>query len=277
MQLCITQYCFNKLYEQGATSDEVFAFCKELGLDYVEILDYDRFWNNDFEKEIVGIPDLLEKHGLKMAAFSTNTMFTGEDAAEREENVKMALRALDHCEELGAKMMRIFGGYAAKDDDLVMKREWVVSSIKQFVGVAEEKGITLAIENHGGMPGTAEEVIEVIQGVGSDNLRAAIDIGNFLIAGQDSLEGTQKLAHLCTHVHAKDFKLLQDPPKEGSRAKAALKSTVIGEGDVKVAECLKALRDAGYDGFISVEFEAFDVDSREGIRRSVKFVENVMP
>ncbi len=277
MQLCITQYSLTKLYEQGATSDELFAFCREIGLEYVDILDYERYWGGDFDGEIARIPALLEEHGLKLAAFATNTAFTKDAPAEREKNVKIALRALDHCEQLGASKMRIFGGYAAATDDLDVKCDHVVSSIKQFIGVAESKGITLVIENHGGMPGTAEEVIRVIEEVGSENLRALVDIGNFLVAGQDTLEGTRKLAHLCEHVHAKDFKLLPEPPREGSRARSAMKPTVIGEGDVKVVECLKALKDGGYDGFISIEFEAFDMDSREGIRRSVKYIENVMP
>ena len=66
------------------------------------------------------------------------------------------------------------------------------------------------------------------------------------------------------HVHAKDFLLKSGgciDPGEGwfrSRGQNFLRGTVVGHGVVPVAQCIAILKTAGYDGWLSLEFEGHE-------------------
>ena len=102
---------------------------------------------------------------------------------------------------------------------------------------------------------------ELIQAVGRKNFGWLCDVGNFLCDDCDPLLSTKVAAKYAVHVHAKDF--LKKSPEGKARAGfnigtsggAALRGTVVGHGVVPVAECLAELKMAGYDGYVSLEFE----------------------
>ena len=94
-----------------------------------------------------------------------------------------------------------------------------------------------------------------------------VDMGNFLCVDEDPAAAVGRTAPYAFHVHAKDFlrKAAEQPdPGEGfflTRGGARLRGTVLGHGVVPVKSCLAALRAAGYDGTVSLEFEgAEEVD-----------------
>ena len=66
------------------------------------------------------------------------------------------------------------------------------------------------------------------------------------------------------HVHAKDFLFKpgnQIDPGDGwfkSRGGHYLRGTIVGHGVVPVAQCAAMLKKAGYDGFLSLEFEGME-------------------
>jgi sugar phosphate isomerase/epimerase len=72
------------------------------------------------------------------------------------------------------------------------------------------------------------------------------------------------LAAYAIHVHAKDFLVksgAQRSPGDGwfqSRGGEHLRGTIVGHGVVPVGQCLKILRDSGYKGGISMEFEGLE-------------------
>ena len=79
-----------------------------------------------------------------------------------------------------------------------------------MVKEAEKYGLVLAIENHGGLPCTGEEQVEVIRAVNSPSLKATVDVGNYLEGNQEAQVGTRVAAPLAGYVHFKDFKKIPD-------------------------------------------------------------------
>ena len=80
-----------------------------------------------------------------------------------------------------------------------------------------------------------------------------------------------KAAPYVFYVHAKDF-IVKDgkgaDPGEGffqSRGGNYLRGTIIGHGVVPVMQCLRVLKNNGFDGYVSVEFEGIE-DCMLGIR-----------
>jgi len=100
-----------------------------------------------------------------------------------------------------------------------------------------------------------------------------------MCADADPVESTALVAPYAVHVHAKDFYLLRggDPQGKGwfgTRGGNWLRGAVIGDGGARAGESLSVLRKAGYDGFVTVEFEGAE-DNIEGIARGLEFLTNV--
>ena len=100
-------------------------------------------------------------------------------------------------------------------------------------------------------------------------MKATIDVGNYMQCGQSGDEGTRIAAPYCRYVHFKDFKKDPTAPKRG------LRPTVVGQGDVDHAKCLQHIKDAGFDGFVALEYEG-EEDEQTGVPASVEFMKSVM-
>ena len=97
-------------------------------------------------------------------------------------------------------------------------------------------------------------------------------MGNFACADEDSCHAVSKLAPYAFHVHAKDFLKFESEEAAGgkggfpTRGMNYLVGTSVGYGDIPVEKCIKILKNAGYDGYISIEYEGSE-DCIEGIKK----------
>ena len=60
----------------------------------------------------------------------------------------------------------------------------------------------------------------------------------------------------------KDFYVRKYNPGEGfflTRNGRYLRSAIVGQGDVPIPEIIRLIRQSGYDGFVSIEFEGLEV------------------
>ncbi len=275
MKVACCHYSFHRSVGEGKMSiTEFVRACKELDCDGV---DFHQRLSGDPETALPEIEKALKEIDIELSGFSLSNNFTGDDRAEQIEKVK---KGIELAAKMGAKHSRIFGGHLASNDPEELKKDMglVIEAVKEVVPVAEKHGIILCIENHGGVPGRGEEVVEVIEKVGSPNFKATVDLGNFLGAEQQAIDGTKLTAKYAGYVHVKDMKILPLDSEEGhkpARAEWKTKSTVQGEGDVDLTGCLKVLKEAGYDGWLALEFEA-PGDEREGVRKSIEVIRSCM-
>ena len=135
------------------------------------------------------------------------------------------------------------------------------------VAEAEKICVILALENHGGLPCTGAEQAEVITKIGSSNLKATIDVGNYMAGGEEGHEGTAKAAAQVAYVHFKDNKWNAD--------RSGFAACTVGEGDVDHARCMEILTDVGFDGFVALEYEGPD-DERRGVQQSLAHMMTLM-
>lgn len=84
-------------------------------------------------------------------------------------------------------------------------------------------------------------------------------MGNFLCVDENPLTAVSRVATYAIHAHAKDMLFFDGTVPRFSMASTRggnyFKGTVIGEGNVPVLACLRALKKAKYDGFLSIEYE----------------------
>ena len=151
----------------------------------------------------------------------------------------------------------------------------LADACRKVTEYAAAKGIRTMTENHGYFSQDSLRVEKLINTVAHDNFGQLVDLGNFMCADEDPVTAVGRCAPYAFYVHAKDFifKSGQEPePGEGfftTRGGNFLRGTIIGHGVVPVVQCLRALKRAGYDGWLSVEFEGME-DCLKGIEIGLK-------
>jgi sugar phosphate isomerase/epimerase len=119
--------------------------------------------------------------------------------------------------------------------------------------VLERHGVVLAIENHPEQ--TPKDVLAKIER-GAGTMAATVDTGWWGTQGYDAAEAIEELAGHLVHVHLKDVRATGEPHE----------TCRWGEGIVPIEGCVRALRDVGYGGVITVEHEPETFDPGDDVR-----------
>jgi sugar phosphate isomerase/epimerase len=175
--------------------------------------------------------------------------------------------------DFGAPVVRVFAGDIAEGITYDQARAWIVEGLRAAAEYAGQAGIRLALENHGHLAGRGEQVVNLINDVGHGALGANPDFGNFILVDELPVEAVRAAAPHALMAHAKDFR----PSSEGFKSIAGrhFEGTVVGEGEVPVGTCLRELKDAGFTGWVSVEYEGTE-DCFTAVPRSVANLRSLM-
>jgi sugar phosphate isomerase/epimerase len=158
----------------------------------------------------------------------------------------------------------------------------LVKGCRAVTEFAADLGIRTMVENHGFFCQDSERVEKLVNGVNHPNFGALVDMGNFLCADEDPARAVGRMMPYAFHCHAKDFHVKPGTapnPGQGwfaSRGGNWLRGSIIGHGDVPVTQCLRIMKQAGYDGVLSIEFEGLEEPltgiaiGLENLRRFVK-------
>lgn len=287
MQIAVSMWSYFHTWRKGGfTAPDFVREAKRAGADGVELLDF--FYNDPgrdrimvfgkayVEERRAAILEALGETGLPTPIFSISQNFAKHEPAEREAELGKIRFGVDEALEYGAGVVRVFAGDVSDSVTFDDAREYIVDGLARASAYAADHGVKLALENHGTLAGRGEQVCGLIEDVrtrsGNDSLGANPDTGNFLIVGQQSHEAIREVARYANMVHFKDF--APAPPNwEGFSYKTVdgrpLVGKAVGEGVVNLAECIRALKDAGFDGWLSVEYEG-EEDSLTAVPRSIE-------
>ncbi len=116
--------------------------------------------------------------------------------------------------------------------------------------LVEEYGVAIAIHNHG--PGALYDKISDVERMVKDRhplIGACVDTGHYLRSDEDPVEAIERFGPRVHGVHLKDVKTVE---QNGRRRKLF---KILGEGDLDIVGCLRALRRLGYQKCLSLEYE----------------------
>lgn len=220
-----------------------------------------------------------ERYGIKIVAYCVGSDLYHENAAENDAAVKKACDAVDIAAELGASIMRHDVTWGVRKGGKLVSFDrqlpTIADNARRITEYAEKKGVRTCTENHGFVAQDSDRVERLYNAVGHDNYGLLVDIGNFACVDEDSVTAVSRVAPYAVHVHAKDFYITKFGEKSlhgngiVTRGGNMLCGSVIGEGDIPVAQCMDILKRAGYDGFVSIEYEGKE-DCMAGIVRGLK-------
>jgi sugar phosphate isomerase/epimerase len=273
MKLSICHYSFHRLWKEE-TWDTV-RLCDEVKKLGVEGVDFHAGMLETPATAVQRMQAGLKVSGLTLSGFSLSTNFLKEKPEDYEKEIRDTREWMRVAADMNAPVSRIFGGSLRDKGNVAARKaglERVVEALNRLAADAEKLQLTLALENHGGVPCTGEEQVDVLRRVGSKYVRATVDIGNYMSCGQEGLDGTRVAASTAAYVHLKDMKKVADPKLPWGWS---IQACTLGKGDVDIPGCLKALKQAGYDGFLALEYEGPDPE-RTGIPESLACVRRLI-
>ena len=214
------------------------------------------------------------KHlGIEISAYVVGAQLLQPDETATKAEIKRVCEELDVAAELGVKLFRHDACWTLegrRSFDLALPE--IAKNTREITKYAESLGIKTMTENHGYLAQGSERMEKLFNAVDHPNFGLLCDMGNFLCFDEDPVQAVARVAPYTIHVHAKDFIVnKKDICTEGSkwfktRAGYNLLGVPVNEGSVPVEDCIKALKKAGYDGCINIEYEG-ELDSVTGIRR----------
>ena len=270
MKLGLSTWSYAATFRRGAMDLPGFIReAKRLGVDGVELLDF--FWQ-DREADWPAVEAALAETGLPVGVYSVANNFVLADPSERASEVGKITQGVDDARRLGAQTVRVFSGNADPAFAYEQGLAWIIDGLKKAAAYAHERGVTLALENHGHLAGRSDQVQTILDAVASPALQANPDTGNFLLVHQAPHLAVAALAPRAAMCHFKDFRLV--PDDYAGFAYAGIEGlkftgTAIGEGDVDLADCVASLRRAGFDGWMNIEYEG-EEDPTVAVARSVE-------
>jgi sugar phosphate isomerase/epimerase len=255
----------------------------QLGVDGLEMhyLFFDGR-NDDYLEQVIR-KCKENKLALPMMCFSPD--FTQPDLEKRKQELEKQKNAIDLTVRLGGQFCRTLSGQNRPGLDREMAVGWCVEMIREAVAYASERGITVAIENHykdgyWEYPEFAlrsEIFLEIIEQVDSPFFGVNFDPSNTIIAGEDPLELLEKIKRRVVTMHASDRHLeggsladLRKLERDSVHGYARIiRHGVIGQGLNDYDAIFRVLKEAGFDGWISIED---GVNGMEELQLSAEFL-----
>ncbi len=278
MKVSVSSYSFNQYIRAGKmTQLDCLAKAQEMGFDCIDYTDIDGAPDLEAQKEYARkIRAEADRLGMKINVYTIGANLFHGTPEKNEAEVARLKGQLEVAQILGANMMRHDVCYqlgktgAARSFDLMLPT--IAANARAVTEYAQTLGIKTCSENHGFIAQDSDRMERLFNAVNHDNYGLLVDVGNFLCVDEDPISAVSRVAPYAFHVHAKDMLVTQQPFGKRNivtRGCNYLTCVSVGEGSVPVAQCLRILKKAGYDGILSIEYEGTG-DCIEGIALSRK-------
>jgi sugar phosphate isomerase/epimerase len=253
MKLSLAAYSFRDFLagkDPTMTLDDFIRLCADLNLDGTELTSY--YFPKDFgEDYLIHIKQLTFRLGLDISGTAIANDFCLPPGEKRDETLAHTRKWIDYAAIMGAPVIRIFAGSVPKDDSEEPAIARCAAGINESLDYAAKKGVCLALENHGGITATPEQMLKIIAQVKeSPWFGVNFDGGNFRTADPYS-----DLARIAPYA-----------------INAQLKTDLYPGGkheETDLARVVRILADAGYRGYIVLEYEGKE-DPKTAVPRHIE-------
>ncbi|MBQ7088362.1 MAG: sugar phosphate isomerase/epimerase [Clostridia bacterium] len=284
MKLSVSSYSFMQYIRAGKmTQLDCVAKAKEMGFDAIEFVEIDGAPDYALQVENAKrIRAQADQVGIAINAYAVGACLYWGSAEKDAAEVERLKRQLDIAHILGAKVMRhdSYGWMEKKGDFRSFDRmlPTVANNVRQVADYGESLGIMTCTENHGYISQDSDRMERLFNAVAHDNYGLLVDIGNFVCVDEDPATAVSRVAPYAIHVHIKDMYVRDEPGAficSSTRGGRYFGGAVVGEGDVPVKRCLRILKLAGYDDYLSLEYEGME-DCFSAIARGKRNVQRYL-
>jgi len=220
------------------------------------------------DMEAAELPERIREHaerrGLVVSNYAVGGNFVEGDNDTLEREIEQAFRQVDIAHRLGVSRLRHDAAWRPREETTPAQFEADIERIaeacRRIADYAAPLGITTSVENHGFHVQSSERVLRLIHEVARPNFRLTMDIGNFMCADENSVAAVKRAVPFASMIHLKDFywrPSYRDPGQGWFKTRTGdyLRGAILGNGDIEMREVLRVIKQSGYEGFLSVEFE----------------------
>ena len=278
IKIAISSYSFHRFGggpegSEAPTLEQMIDRCADLGVDGIELLWQHLAVNGKTTPESLhDLHQYAALRGITPVAVAANHNPLQLTPELRDEELAKLKAAVDAAAALGAPFVRAMGGRWNTLENFMDMWDnqgeepapegftedqgyaWVIEALKEGAEYAGSKGVTLVLENHWGLTGTAAGTARIHDGVNSPWLKYVLDTGNFFQMSDPYAE---------MEVLFPDLAILH--------AKVYLGGGMLVSPDIDYAKVASLLDARGYNGYVSIEFEG-KAHPNEGVPDGVLIV-----
>lgn len=242
LRLSIAAYSYRKYLDLKAkpqpsmTLEDFAEIAAGLELDAIEPTGY--YFADTSPEYLARLKGKCIRLGLDVSGSAVGNNFCVADPAKLKDQIASVKKWTEHTSLLGGKALRIFAGNVDKGDTEEKARSRCVEAIQECCDHAAKFGVYMALENHGGIVATVEQMLGIIKAVKHDWFGVNLDTGNFHSA--DPYADLEKLVPYAVNVQIKTEIARANKPKE----------------DADLKRLIDMLRQGGYRGYVALEYEA---------------------
>jgi len=257
----------------------------ELGVDGVQIYattgELTADWDASRRREL---RRLLEELGLEVSALCGD--FGGHGFSRREEvewRLAKSKAVMDLAVDLGTRVVTTHIGVVPKDT-AAERYSVMKAACEELAEYGEKVGAAFAVETG---PETAAELRAFLDSLSARGVRVNYDPANLvMVTHDDPVAGVRTLGDYIVHTHAKDgihkkdcdpemiYNAFAEGGIEGLHVGDYFEETPLGEGEVDWPAYVAALKEIGYDGYLTVEREVGE-DPVADIAKAVGFLRSL--
>ncbi len=266
-KLSLAQWSIHKMINNDGVDPYTFAEKAKkwgfTGLEYVSQLYNPELSDANYSEEAMAAfveksNAEAKKHGLENVLIMIDGQgnLAVSDEAERNETVEKHKKWVDAAAAMGCHAIRV------NLSGSMVPEEWKANSIDGLTKLctyAKTKNINVLVENHGGLSSNGAMHAEVMKAVKMDNCGTLPDFGNFCITRNedgsckeeyDMYKGVKELLPYAKAVSAKS----NDFDEAGNEVRIDYK------------KMMQMVKNAGYTGYIGVEYEGNVLSEEDGIK-----------
>ncbi len=239
IRLSIAAYSFRQyldIKKKDMTLEDFADLAASYELDAIEPTAY--YFADTSKAYLAKLKAHCTRLGLDVSSGAVGNDFCHVDAETQAKQIKYVKDWTERYALLGAKTVRIFAGGVKPKDTEQKAFSRCVEAIEECCEHAGKFGMILALENHGGLTSTAEQILALVKAVKSEHFGVNLDTGNFHTA--DPYEDLTRVAPYAVVVQIKT---------EVQRAGKA-------KEDADLGRLIDILKKANYRGYVALEYEA---------------------
>lgn len=232
---------------------------RDYGIDAVEYVNsffFEQAEDIDYLKQMIERCDGEGVRSLLIMCDGEGRLGDPDDAARRQA-VENHFKWIEAAAFLGCHSIRV---NAASEGNWAEQSRLAADGLHRLARFAASLELNVLVENHGGLSSNAAWLVETLERADHPALGTLPDFGNFRIADDDwydIYQGVEELMPLARAVSAKSHDFAADG----------------NEADKDYLRLLGIVRDAGYRGWIGIEYEGSELPEAEGVRRTKALLE----
>jgi sugar phosphate isomerase/epimerase len=266
-KLSLAQWSLHKTFNEDGVSPFKFAeMSKEMGfegLEYVNHIYAKQIETLGFDVVIDSLKTLSTQNGMQNVLIMVDNEgdLADPDVVVRNAAVENHKKWIDAAATLGAHAIRV-NTFGTNDPEIW--KTTVVDGLQKLATYAATKNINILCENHGWLSSDAEKLMQAIKDVNMVNCGTLPDFGNWCTKRKDAGEKWGECVELYPDKY-KGTNLMMAAAKAVS-AKSYDFDANGNETTIDYTRMLQIVKDAGYKGFVGVEYEGSRLDETAGTK-----------